>query len=334
MTKLSIILAVLFFSFIASAKKYPISDHYDGEKFFNPEGHDIKSFWTVLKWKLTSETSPWPESIPNSNYTLPPLETKKGVVTFINHASFLVQLPGVNVLTDPIYSERASPVKFAGPKRVRAPGIEFELLPPIDVVVISHNHYDHLDLETLQRLDGKYHPLFLVPLGDEKLLKNAGIQNVKELDWWDEVQVKDLKITFAPSQHWSARGLFDKCESLWGSFMLDHNGSKIYFAGDTGYGNHFSKIHERIGAPLLSLLPIGAYEPRWFMRAFHMNPEEALKAHEDLGSFLSFGMHMGTFQLTDEAYDRPVKDLHMSRQKMGISPEKFRILDQGESYTY
>lgn len=334
MTKFSIILSVLFFSFLASAKKYPLSDHYDGEKFFNPEGHEVKSFWTVLKWKFTSEASEWPESVPNSNYTLPPLETNKAVVTFINHASFLIQLPGVNVLTDPIYSERASPVKFAGPKRVRAPGLGFEMLPPIDVVVISHNHYDHLDLDTLKRLDGKYHPLFLVPLGDEKLLKNAGIQNVKEMDWWDEVQVKDLKIIFTPSKHWSARGLFDKCDSLWGSFMLDHSGSKIYFGGDTGYGTHFSKIQERIGAPRLALLPIGAYEPRWFMKAFHMNPQEALKAHVDLGSELSIGMHLGTFQLTDEAYDEPIKALHAGREEMNISPEKFLVLDQGESYSF
>lgn len=334
MTKFSMMIFLLFFSYFADAKKYPLSDHYDGEKFLNPEGHDLKSFLSVLKWKLTNNVSQWPVSVPNSNYTLPALEAYKGVVTFINHASFLVQLPGVNILTDPIYAERTSPVKFAGPKRVRAPGLAFELLPPIDVVVISHNHYDHLDLETLQRLDGKFHPLFLVPLGDEKLLKNAGIQNVKELDWWEEIQIKDLKIIFTPSKHWSARGLFDKCESLWGSFMLDHGGRKIYFAGDTGYGSHFKKISERIGAPQISLLPIGAYEPRWFMRAFHMNPEEAVKAHIDLGSHLSIGMHLGTFQLTNEAYDAPIKALHAGRKKLGISPEKFRVLDQGESYTY
>lgn len=334
MIKLSILLTFLLLSFDTPAKEYPLSDHYDGEKFFNPEGHDLKSFWDLLTWQFSGDSIDWPESVPNSNYQLPPLENKKGVVTFINHATFLIQLPGITILTDPIYSERTSPFKFMGPKRVREPGIPFEMLPSIDIVLISHNHYDHLDLETLKQLDDKYHPLFLVPLGDEKLLKNADIQNVKELDWWDEVKVKDLNVTFTPAKHWSARGLFDKCDSLWGSYMLDQLDSKIYFAGDTGYGSHFLKIKKQMGAPHIALLPIGAYEPRWFMKAFHMNPEEAVQAHLDLESLLSFGMHLGTFKLTDEGYADPVKDLQAGRKKLGVNSEKFQVLDQGQSFIY
>lgn len=314
---------------------YPTSDHYNGEKFHLPWGDDLKSFWTVLKWKLTSSPAKWPESVPIKNYPFRPLTpTEKISATFINHATFLLQFPGVNVLTDPVFSERVSPYTFAGPKRVKAPGIPFDSLPPIDIVVISHNHYDHLDVETLRMIDGKFKPLFLVPLGDEKLLKKHGIQNVKAMDWWEEVRVKDVRVVFAPSQHWSARSLWDKNECLWGSFMIDNGAQKVYFAGDTGYGPHFVDIKNRIGAPDLALLPIGAYEPRWFMKYYHMNPEDAVKAHIDLGAERTIAMHFGTFQLTDEGIDEPVKDLAIALEKYKIPSEKFLILDQGEALSY
>jgi L-ascorbate metabolism protein UlaG (beta-lactamase superfamily) len=324
----------LFFTLPAMAKTYPLSDHYDGKVFFNHEDHELKSFWQVLKWQLTADRKEWPAQVSNHPYPLPILTTQKGIITFINHASFLIQLPGQTLLTDPIFSERASPVTFAGPKRVRRPGIELENLPPIDVVIISHNHYDHLDLESLKQLDAKFKPLFLVPLGDEKLLKAAGIQNVKELDWWDEIKIKETKITFTPAKHWSARSLFDKCESLWGSYHIDHLVMKIYFAGDTGYGKHFKELYSKLGAPDLSLIPVGAYEPRWFMRPHHLNPEDAVLAHLDLGSKLSFGMHLGTFQLTDEGYDDPIVDLNRAREKFQLSKDVFRLLDHGESYQF
>lgn len=324
----------LFLSLSVYAKEYPISDHYDGKRFFNPENHKMNSFWDIIKWQLTGDRSVWPEQVPNKNYPMVPLVDHQAVLTFINHASFLIQLPNLNVLTDPIYSERASPFSFAGPKRVREPGLPFENLPGIDVVVISHNHYDHLDLDTLKRLDEKFKPLFLVPLGDEKLLKKAGLQNVKELDWWEEVKVKNHTITFAPAHHWSARSLWDKCESLWGSYMIHGERTRIYFGGDTGYSTHFQKIQARLGPPQLALLPIGAYEPRWFMKEHHMNPDEAIRAHLDLGAHTSIGMHFGTFQLTDEAYDQPLKDLNEAREKYNVSEERFRILDQGQSWSY
>lgn len=328
-------LKILILLFPLLAMSYPKSDHYNGEKFFLPWGDDLKSFWTVMKWKITSSPVEWPERLPIKNYPMRPLTpTEKINATFINHATFLLQFPGVNVLTDPVFSERVSPYTFAGPKRVKAPGIPFESLPPVDVVVISHNHYDHLDIEALKMIDAKFKPLFLVPLGDEKLLKKNGIQNVKALDWWEEVRVKDVRVIFAPSQHWSARSLWDKNECLWGSYMIDSGAQKVYFAGDTGYGKHFLDIKGRLGSPDLALLPIGAYKPRWFMKYYHMDPEEAVKAHLDLGADRSIAMHFGTFQLTDEGIDEPERDLKLMLEKYKIPDNKFLILDQGQAVSY
>jgi L-ascorbate metabolism protein UlaG (beta-lactamase superfamily) len=306
--------------------KYPLSDHYNGDTFFNPGHHEMKSFWDVLKWKLTTEATPWPESVPHQHFPFPQYHPDlKAIVTFVNHATFLLRYDGLTVLTDPIFSQRASPVRFAGPKRVREPGVSLDQLPAIDVVMISHNHYDHLNLESLKHIDEKFHPLFLVPLGDEELLKKAGIQNVREMDWWEEQQVKEHTIVFTPAQHWSARGLFDKCKSLWGSFFIKSSKFKTYFAGDTGYGKHFKMIQERLGTPDLSLLPVGAYEPRYFMKFSHMNPEDAVLAHQDLQSTYTLGMHFGTFQLTDESIDEPVTKLK------SMQVENFTALDFGES---
>jgi L-ascorbate metabolism protein UlaG (beta-lactamase superfamily) len=326
---------LLFINEAVLSQAPKVSDHFDGKMFHNPGQNDLKSFWQVLKWKMTADTVKWPEKLDNKNYplkTLTPLE--KVSATFINHATFLLQFQGMNVLTDPLYSDRASPFTFLGPKRVRSAGIAFEMLPPIDVVLVSHNHYDHMDIETLKQLDAKFHPLFLVPLGDDKHLLKAGIQNVKALDWWEEVRVRDVRFIFAPSQHWSARQLWDKNECLWGSFMIDSGATKVYHAGDTGYGPHFTEIKSRLGAPDLALLPIGAYKPRWFMKHHHMDPEDAVKAHLDLGEPQSIGMHFGTFQLTDEGIDEPVNDLAVNLEKMKISSERFRVLDQGEAISY
>lgn len=317
------------------AFSYPKSDHFDGKTFFNPGGDDLKSFWQVLKWKMTSTPALWPEHVPNKNFPFRPLAPDERVsATFINHATFLLQYPGVTVLTDPVFSDRVSPVSFAGPRRVRSPGLAFEDLPKVDVVVISHNHYDHLDLETIKQLDHKYHPLFLVPLGDEKLLQKANVQNVKALDWWEEFRVKDVRFIFAPSQHWSARSLWDKNECLWGSFLIDSGNEKTYFAGDTGFGGHFGDIRKRLGAPDLSLIPIGAYKPRWFMKFYHLDPEEAVLAHLALESKKSIAMHFGTFQLTDEGIDEPVRDLRLAIEKHQLQSDEFIILDEGQAFSF
>lgn len=336
MKKLFLVALLLFINEAVLSNSYKISDHYDGKTFSNPGGqNDLKSFWQVLKWKMTADVQEWPDHRANKNFPLRPLApTEKVNATFINHATYLLQFPNVNVLTDPVYSERVSPYSFIGPKRIREPGIAFDLLPKIDVVLVSHNHYDHLDIETLKRLDAKYHPLFLVPLGDEKHLMKAGIQNVKALDWWEEVRVQNVRMIFAPSQHWSARHLWDKNECLWGSFMLDSGDVKVYHAGDTGYGPHFLDIKSRLGAPDLALLPIGAYKPRWFMKHHHMDPEDAVKAHIDLGASRTLAMHFGTFQLTDEGIDEPVRDLSISLQKMNVPTDKFMVLEEGQALSF
>lgn len=332
---LSLLLGLLIFLFPFPSFSYEVSDHHDGEKFFNPEGDQLKGFWQVLKWKMTSKRVEWPEHVPNKNYPLPDLPSNQKInLTFINHSTFLLKLKGLTILTDPIFSDRASPLSFAGPKRVRGAGIPLELLPPIDVVVISHNHYDHLDEESIKLLDGKFHPLFLVPLGDEELLKKWGVQNVKAMDWWNEERVKDVKFIFTPALHWSARGLTDKNKCLWGSFMIDDGKSKIYFAGDTGFGKHFSEIRKRLGPPDLALLPIGAYKPQWFMHHYHLNPEEAVLAHLELKSTQSIAMHFGTFQMSDEGIEEPVLDLKRALEKFGLGEKDFFILDQGESFSW
>jgi L-ascorbate metabolism protein UlaG (beta-lactamase superfamily) len=319
--------ALLMLTFL-STTALAQSDHFDGKVFFNPGDKETNSFLDVLKWKLGTTAKDWPEWVKNKDYPAPELpEGKKATFTFINHASFLIQTPGLNIITDPVFSERVSPFSFVGPKRHRDPGMTFDKLPAIDVVIISHNHYDHMDLPSLQQLDAKFHPLFIVPLKNREFLLKQGLQNVVELDWWREQKVKDTTITFAPSHHWANRSLWDKNETLWGSYMISYEGFKIYFAGDTGYGEHFRDIKMRLGAPDVALLPIGAYEPRWFMKKHHMNPAEAVEAHKDLGAGKSFGMHFGTFQLTDEGIDDPVIDL---KKALGDLKD-FTVLDQGES---
>ena len=318
-----------------SGSHYKISDHYNGKIFFNPGDNDPpKSFFTVLKWKFTSTVTEWPKSIePPYPTATPDLTSEKLVVTFINHASFLIQVNGLNILTDPIWSKRASPFSFAGPARVHSPGINFENLPKIDVVVISHNHYDHMDSETIKNLQNKFAPKFIVPLANGEKMKSFGAKNVIEMDWWDMLPLSaDIKITLTPAKHWSSRSLTDKREALWASFYIESKNDKIYFAGDTGYGPHFSEIRKRLGAPSLSLLPIGAYEPRWFMKDMHMNPEEAVLAHLDLESQLSIGMHFGTFQLTDEGIDTPEKDLSMAIDKLKVN--NFKVIKPGNSLNF
>ncbi len=322
-------------SLSATSSDYPLSDHYDGKLFHNPKGDHLQGFLEVLKWKWNATPAEWPEVIENKNFKLTPLaENSKGVVTFINHATFLLQLPGLTILTDPVYSERVSPFRFMGPKRIRVPGITLDDLPPIDVIIVSHNHYDHMDLETLKIIDGKFHPLVIVPLGNAALLKSEGIRNVHEIDWWQDIKVRENRITLTPSEHWSSRTLWDKNEALWGCYMIQTPQLKIFFGGDTGYGGHFLDVKSRLGAPDAALLPIGSYEPRWFMKFHHMNPAEAVQAHLDLGAAKSFGMHFGTFHLSDEGVNEPESALKESMKKNKIDAAQFTVPEQGESFIF
>lgn len=303
------------------------SDHYDGRKFFNPwHNQPPKSFYELLKWQFTSEKAKWPEQMndnenPNVAESVPRGEIRN---TFVNHATQLIQLHEMNILTDPIFDYRASPLSWAGPYRHRLPGVEFNQLPKIHVVLISHNHYDHLSVDSVQKLAEKFDPIFIVPLGNKKLLESAGAKQIIELDWWQKtVVLNGIEIHCVPVQHWSARGLFDRNEALWSGFVVIAYGQKIYFGGDTGYGPHFKETHQRLGAMDLALIPIGAYEPRWFMKDHHMNPDEAVQASLDLGAKLSIGMHFGTFQLTDESADQPMLDLQQALEKYKVPPAKF-----------
>lgn len=312
--------------------KLKLSDHFDGKRFFNPSGDIQKSFKDLWKWRRSRRPVPWPQKL-NQNPVHIPEKIKKGIaLTYINHDTFLIQTPTHNILTDPILSKRASPVSFAGPHRVRPPAIFCRNLPPIHVVLVSHNHYDHMDLRTLKEIDNLFHPLFILPLCNRHFLLSKKIQKVIELDWWEHLTIEKLQITLTPAQHWSARALRDRNKSLWGSFWIKTASHSIYHAGDTGYGSHFSKISHQLGSPDVSLLPIGAYEPRWFMKEQHMNPKDAVQAHVDLNSQFSLGMHYGTFQLTDEAYHDPIVDLQKALDELKVNSEKFKVPDFGETF--
>jgi L-ascorbate metabolism protein UlaG (beta-lactamase superfamily) len=279
-----------------------------------------------------SESTPWPDEIDAKQFKPASQRSVKPIITVINHASVLIQVDNVNILTDPHYSLRASPVQFSGPKRVIKPGIAFDDLPPIDIVLISHNHYDHLDLDTLKRLKERDAPKFVAGLKTKSFLEGNGINAAIDLDWWQSITANQTKITFVPSQHWSARGIFDKREMLWGGFYIE-NAYKIYFAGDTGYGKFFKIIKEKLGAPDLSLIPIGAYEPRWFMKDAHLNPKDSLKAFKDLESKKMIGIHFGTFKLTDEGYNDPITTLLEEMKLLHIDPQKIIIPIFGKGYS-
>ena len=273
----------------------------------------------------------WPARIVEPPQQPAALERAAAVVTFIGHSTFLIQTPAGNVLTDPVYSHRAGPFNLLGPKRVRQPGVAFDALPPVSIVLLSHNHYDHCDLRTLRLLAKRFDPLVVTPLGNAGLVRSTGLSRIDALDWWQEARSSAMPITLTPAQHFSARGPFDRNRALWGGFVLGAGDARILFAGDTGYGAFFSGIRQRLGPIDLALLPIGAYEPRWFMKDVHMNPEEAVQAHLDLDSAQSVGMHFGTFQLTTEAIDEPLRALEASCGARNVPAARFRTLGFGES---
>jgi len=306
----------------------PVSDHFDGRRFHNQDEsrHGEGSF---LKWRLTREPGEWRGWVEAAPGPKPPERVEGGGlrVTFVNHATMLIQMDGVNILTDPIWSERCSPVQFAGPKRHRPPGIRFDDLPRIDAVLVSHNHYDHLDASTLRELQTRHRPVILSPLGNGAVMKRHGVTGAKELDWWESANV-GVEITLVPAQHFCARGISDRDATLWGGFVIRGPAGVVYFAGDTGWGRHFAQIAERFGTPRAALLPIGAYLPRWFMKPVHIEPAEAVEAHRILGARTSIPMHYGTFNLGDDGELQPLDDLRAAVAANGA--QGFRILDFGE----
>ncbi len=313
----------------------PVSDHFDGVRFVDPGGVAPKGFGDLARWLTAGGRAEWPAWAPSPHADRPPARVD-GVawrISFVGHASLLIQTAGKNILLDPVWSERVSPVSFAGPRRVNDPGIAFEHLPPIDAVLVSHCHYDHLDLATLSRLAAAHRPRVITPLGNDTIIRghDAAI-GAEAFDWGDRVELGGVAVTLAPMRHWSARQLFDRNKALWAAFIIETPAGRIYHVGDSGYGDgsHFRAAAARHGPFHLAILPIGAYEPRWFMADQHMNPEEAVRAFADCGAELALAHHHGTFQLTNEAMDAPVEALAAARQAAGLTPERFRVLKPGE----
>jgi len=313
-----------------SAEEGEVSDHFDGQRFVNPSGTAGQPFTEVPRM-LSERRTPWPRHVDVAIQTPPALGDAAAAVTFVGHSTFLIQTAAGNLLTDPMFSNRAGPFGVLGPRRVREPAIRFDELPPIGTVLLSHNHYDHCDLPTLRKLARRFDPTVVTPLGNARLVRSAGIRRVEEMDWWDQRAVGALSITLTPAQHFSARTPFDRNRALWAGFVMRFGDRRIYFAGDTAYASFFRDIGQRFGPFDLALLPIGAYEPRWFMHVVHMNPAEAVQAHLDLGGPDTIGMHFGTFQLTGEGIDAPIRDLEEARKTNGVPPSRFRVLEFGES---
>lgn len=312
-----------------------LSDHFDGHRFINFNSESSYTFGDMMKWFWEMKVVPWPTWVEDPPEPKPPISVSAGElgVTFINQSTMLVQADGVNFLTDPIWSKNAGPVSWLGLKRVRAPGVKMEDLPKIDVILLSHDHYDHMDLPTLEALWARDQPIILVGLGSKSLLESRGLRNVVEMDWWQEFNLTStgMKFVFVPARHASGRGPFSRDKSLWGGFVVVTSCGRIYFAGDTGYGSHLNAIHERFPDFRLAMLPIGTYEKRWFMQSQHMNPADAVKAHWLLRARQSIGMHYGTFSFhTEQAIDAHEGDLRNALNLEGVPQSEFLVLKFGE----
>lgn len=332
-----ILLTLIIIGYRQDAPAYhgPKTDHFDGTHFHNLLITPKKSFWSVMKWQWTRQNPHWPQWVDNPPEPPPPPRINtpdKLSITFINHASVLIQIDGTNIITDPIWSERASPFSFLGPKRVRAPGLSLAQCPKIDVVLISHNHYDHLDIASLKALQKRFDPLFITGLGNDLLLKKHGINRVLALDWWQHATVANHPIYFVPAQHFSGRGLGDRMKTLWGGFVIKSSAGPIYFAGDTAWGPHFKQIEQHFGPIFTAFLPIGAYAPRDFMRDSHIDPAQAVDALEVLRAKHGIGIHFDTFaRLADEPFGQAEKRLQKALTAKHLAANRFMALKFGQS---
>jgi L-ascorbate metabolism protein UlaG (beta-lactamase superfamily) len=346
---------------------YPVSDHCDGERFFNPH-RNARPLRDVITWMRTRERTPWPRSLPLAAHPPPPPAVGRGevAVTFIGHSTFLLRTASAVILTDPVFTSHAGPFGRMGPRRVRPPAIAPSSLPPVDLVLVSHNHYDHLQPSSLRLFADR--ATYVAPLGVASQLRvppkggnyraesgqpsrsevrtpsgvtptisssnpvvSALRRNIVELDWWESATSGGAEITCVPAQHFSARTAWDRNQTLWCGFIVRVDDVTIYFGGDSGYSPQFGEIGARFPSIDVALLPIGAYEPRWFMSPVHMNPEEAVRAHFDVKARASIGMHFGTFQLTDEGIDEPLRALERARAAQGVNAAAFGVLDFGET---
>ena len=306
----------------------PKSDHFDGEKFFNPgQAPSDKSLLDVLRWRLAGTRSRWPRLVAARSGIVPDHSVSGLRITCIGHSSLLIQVDGMNLLVDPVWSERASPFRFVGPRRRNRPAVALRDLPPIHVILVTHNHYDHMDLSTLKELWETHRPRLLMPLGNDSILQ-AVLEHVAVSvgDWWETFELSEqVRATIVPSYHWSSRGIRDHRMALWGGFFLETSRGLIYCAGDSAYGDGaiFSEIARRCGSPDVAVLPIGAYAPRWFMRTQHVHPQESVKIAKACNASHMLGVHWGTFPLTDELFNEPPHLLQSAAAEQGVSAQAF-----------
>ncbi|CAN5451437.1 MBL fold metallo-hydrolase [soil metagenome] len=315
----------------------PASDHFDGTRFFNPDYPSTdRGLRDVLKWKFGGKPDRW-EPAPRTRQVVPQPSVQGLRVTLVGHASVLVQAAGRNYLFDPVWSERVSPLRFAGPRRFNPPAMTLEQLPRIDAVFVSHNHYDHLDMRTLQWMWRKFKPAIVAPLGNDAVIRRSDRRiAVTTLDWHEGTLLDDeTQVFVVPANHWSNRWLGDRRMALWGGFYLKTAAGSVYFAGDTGYGDGrvFREIRERYGDPDVALLPIGAYAPRWFMQAQHVDPREAVQIARDCGAGQSLGLHWGTFRLTDESAQAPQLALETALDEAGMPRQRFLPMQPGDVWS-
>ncbi len=308
----------------------PVSDHFDGTRFYNPGGIAPRGFRDLLRWQLGGDKADWPDAVGISP-DRPDERVDDLRVTMVGHATVLIQVAGLNLLTDPVWSKRASPFSFAGPARVTAPGVAFADLPPIDAVLLSHNHYDHLDLATLRRLHAAHGMPVLTPLGNDTILRDEidGI-DARAADWGDVLEIPGLRLRLLPCHHWSARGTRDRSMALWASFVLETSAGRILHIGDTGFdeGRPYAAAAAH-GPYRLAILPIGAYAPRWFMRGQHQDPAEAVAGMVACGAARAMAHHWGTFQLTDEPREEPPARLRTALAQRALPEDSFRIVPPG-----